>query len=205
MADPLVWAKQLQAIAQAGKAYSQDPYDLERFDQIAVIAQQMFAELSDAPLAKIQNLFIPETGYPTPKVDLRAGVIRENRILLVREREDDRWTLPGGWADVCETPSEGIVREVMEESGLVVGNPRLVAIKDRSVHPYQPAYPNHIYKLFFLCDYISGEPSENLEISKVAFFERHAIPPLSLSRVLAEDIAMMFCHCDDLQLPIQTD
>ncbi|WP_330960643.1 NUDIX hydrolase [Photobacterium sp. 53610] len=205
MTDPLVWAIQLQAIAQAGKAYTKDPYDLERFGQIEAISQQMLAELSHEPLAKIQNLFIPETGYPTPKVDLRAGVIREYRILLVREREDDCWTLPGGWADVCETPSEGIVREVMEESGLLVGNPRLVAIKDRAAHPYQPAYPYHIYKLFFLCDYISGDPSENLEISEVAFFDRHSIPPLSLSRVLAEDIAMMFCHDDDIRLPVRTD
>ncbi|WP_459782458.1 NUDIX hydrolase, partial [Photobacterium sp. R1] len=126
------------AIAQAGKAYSHDLYDLERFDQIADISYQMFAQISGQPLSKVHHLFIPEEGYPTPKVDLRAGVIRDNKILLVKEREDGKWTLPGGWADVCETPSQGIVREVLEESGLVVSQPKLIAIKDRAVHPYQP-------------------------------------------------------------------
>jgi ADP-ribose pyrophosphatase YjhB (NUDIX family) len=170
MESILNWAKQLQAIAQAGKTYSKDKFDLERFDQIANISHQMFSRLSDSPIENIQQLFIPETGYPTPKVGLRAGIIEKGKILLVRERDDDCWTLPGGWADVCETPSQGVVREVFEESGFVVDNPRLIAIKDRSVHPYKPVYPHHIYKLFFLCSLVSGEPKENIEISEIGFF-----------------------------------
>ncbi|WP_120510443.1 NUDIX hydrolase [Photobacterium salinisoli] len=205
MSDWLTWAKKLQAIAQAGKAYSHDLYDLERFDQIADISYQMFAQISGQPLSKVHHLFIPEEGYPTPKVDLRAGVIRDNKILLVKEREDGKWTLPGGWADVCETPSQGIVREVLEESGLVVSQPKLIAIKDRAVHPYQPDYPYHVYKLFFLCHFVSGEPKENIEISAIDFFARDTIPPLSQSRVLAEDIVMMFEHVENPNLPVQVD
>ena len=107
MSQWLDWAKQLQALSQAGHAYSTDKYDLERFDSVADIAHKMLAELSDTPVEKVQNLFIPETGYPTPKVDVRAGVLKDNKILLVREREDNKWTLPGGWGDVCETPTKG--------------------------------------------------------------------------------------------------
>lgn len=185
-------AKQLQAIAQAGKAYSKDMYDLERFNMVEAVAHQMFTDLSGKPLSQIQNLYIPETGYPTPKIDLRAGVIRDGKILLVKERQDGGWTLPGGWADVCETPSEGVIREVFEESGLVVANPKLIAIRDRAIHEYQPLYPFHIYKMFFLCDYLSGEPQENIEVSAIDFFPQHQIPPLSSSRVLAKDIDMVF-------------
>ncbi|WP_070964380.1 NUDIX hydrolase [Vibrio sonorensis] len=191
----LDWAKQLQAISQTGHAYSKDDYDLERFTQIGDIAHQMFAELSDTPVEKVKNLFISESGYPTPKVDLRAAVIKDGQILLVREREDGRWTLPGGWADVCETPSQGVVREVFEESGLVVDNPRLIAIKDRAVHDYTPVFAFHIYKFFFLCNYVSGEPTSNIEVSEVGYFSPNNLPPLSESRVLESDIETAFsCH-----------
>ncbi len=199
------WAKQLQALSQAGKTYSKDNYDLERFETIADISHQMFAQLSDAPLERVQNLFIPETGYPTPKIDLRAGVIKNNKILLVREREDDCWTLPGGWADVCETPSRGVVREVFEESGFVVNEPRLISVKDRAIHPYIPEYPFHIYKMFFVCSLVSGSPEVNIEISEIGFFELNNLPELSQSRVLPEDIEMVFRHHGNSQLPVSVD
>ncbi|WP_038880729.1 NUDIX hydrolase [Vibrio jasicida] len=204
MSKWLDWAKQLQAIAQAGEAYSKDAYDLERFKIVEDIAHQMFADISDKSVADIQNLFIPETGYPTPKVDLRAGVIKDGKILLVKEREDGGWTLPGGWADVCETPSSGVVREVLEESGLVVARPKLIAIRDRAMHDYQPPYPFHIYKMFFLCEYVSGEPKENIEVSEIDFFAQHKIPPLSQSRVLPRDIEMVFdaFYSEDFQVHV---
>ncbi|WP_041060689.1 NUDIX hydrolase [Vibrio owensii] len=204
MSKWLDWAKQLQAIAQAGDAYSKDAYDLERFKMVEDIAHQMFADISDKSVADIQNLFIPESGYPTPKVDLRAGVIKDGKILLVREREDGGWTLPGGWADVCETPSSGVVREVLEESGLVVARPKLIAIRDRAMHDYQPPYPFHIYKMFFLCEYVSGEPKENIEVSEIDFFTQHKIPPLSQSRVLPRDIEMVFdaFYSEDFQVHV---
>lgn len=201
----LSWAKRLQAIAQTGKAYSKDDYDLERFDQISDISHEMFSHLSGSPVDEVRNLFIPETGYPTPKIDLRAGVIRDGRILLVRERQDDLWTLPGGWGDVCETPTEGVVRETFEESGLTVGNPRLIAIKDRAVHPYKPELPYHIYKFFFLCSYVSGEPQTNIEISEIDFFSLDDLPALSETRVLHEDIRLIFEHAENPDLPVYMD
>ncbi|CAH0535907.1 NUDIX hydrolase [Vibrio marisflavi] len=189
-------AKQIQAISQAGQAYSKDKYDLERFDQLSDVANQMFSHLSNQPVEAIQKLFIPESGYPTPKVDLRAGIIRDNKILLVKEIEDGGWSMPGGWADVCESPSQGVVREVFEESGIVVDSPKLIAIKDRSLHPYEPEFPFHIYKLFFVCRYVSGEPKPTMEISEANFFELNTLPNLSTSRVLPEDIEMVFRHAD---------
>ena len=186
------WAKRIKAISQTGNAYSKDKFDLERFEELTNISHQMLAQMADAPVSKIENLYIPESGYPTPKVDLRAGVIKDNKILLVREREDNRWTLPGGWADVCETPSQGIVREVHEESGFHVSNPTLVAIKDRDCHPYVPKYPYHVYKMFFLCTLESGAASTNIEISDIDFFDRNSLPELSTSRILPSDIELMF-------------
>ncbi len=199
------WVKQLQSIAQAGKAYSKDKFDLERFEQLSSISHQMFAELSDTPVERVSELFIPESGYPTPKIDLRAAVIKDNKILLVREREDDCWSMPGGWADVCETPSQGIVREVFEESGYVVSSPRLVAVKDRDVHPYYPKFPYHIYKMFFLCTFESGEALTNIEISDIGFFALDELPTLSEGRVLRTDIESMFEHYNNPDKAIYVD
>ncbi len=199
------WVKQIQAIAQAGQTYTKDKYDQERFDQLSELAKQMFAQLSSAPIEQIKQVFIPETGYPTPKIDLRAAVIKDNKILLVREREDNRWTLPGGWADVCETASTGVMREVEEESGYIVDNPRLIRIKDRAVHDYQPEYPFHIYKLFFLCDLVGGEAKENLEVSEIGFFAIDEIPPLSSGRTSMDDIHTAFKHFNQAGLAVIVD
>lgn len=205
MDKQLEWAKKLKAISQAGQTYSKDKFDLERFEQIQQIAFEMFAEISDEPIEKISNLFIPETGYPTPKVDVRAGVINDNKILLVRERADGCWTLPGGWGDVCETPTQGVIREVLEESGFTVNNPRLIAVKDRDVHPYSPKFPFHIYKMIFLCELVSGSPTTNIEISEIDFFSLDDLPPLSQSRVLPEDIKLVFDHYNNQNLSVYVD
>ncbi|MBF9002517.1 MULTISPECIES: NUDIX hydrolase [Vibrio] len=201
----LEMAKKLQAIAQAGHAYSKDKFDLERFDQVQDIAFQMIADLAGTDVDKIEQLYINETGYPTPKIDVRGAVFKDGKILLVKEREDGKWTLPGGWGDVCETPTQGVMREVREESGYEVANPRLVAIKDRAVHGYHPLFTFHIYKLFFLCDFISGEAKENIEISDIGFFGRDEIPELSESRTLPKDIEMMFEHFNDPTLDVYVD
>jgi len=146
------WAKQIKAISQIGRAYSENPYDLERYAQLDEIAHAMFAQLADAPVERVANLFIGDSGYATPKVDLRGGVFRDGKILLVKERTDDKWALPGGWADVNESPRLGIEREIWEESGYKARALRLVAVKDHAVHDYFPKHPYHIYKLFFLCE-----------------------------------------------------
>lgn len=188
----LDWAKKLQALSQSGKTYGKDAYDLERYEQIEQISHEIFAHMAEIPELRVKELFLPEEGYATPKVDLRAGVFKDNKILLVKEKADGRWALPGGWAYVCESPTEGVLREVWEESGYQVAHPRLVAIIDRSKHEYRPLYAQHLYKLFFLCELTGGEALPNLEISEIAFFPLDELPPLSLARVLPEDIERLY-------------
>lgn len=199
------WTAQIKAISQIGISYTKDEYDLERYQQLAQIVHQMISKLAGVPIERVDNFFVPDTGYATPKVDLRAGIIQNNEILLVKERSDGKWTLPGGWADVCESPSEGIVREVFEETGFRVKSNRLIAVKDRGLHPYKPQYPNHIYKLFFLCDLIDGKAKESHEILKINFFSLDSLPILSESRVLKEDIVIVFEYYNNKEKLVYCD
>ncbi len=162
--------REIQAIAQTGLHYAQDPYDRQRYTRLREISYLLIRELSTADLSAIEHFFIPEKGYATPKIDLRACIIQAGKVLLVRERSDGKWTLPGGWADQNESPREGIVREVKEESGYDVDIKGLYAIKDRDRHAYTPKYPVSIYKLFFTASIVGGSPRDNVEVSEIDFF-----------------------------------
>ena len=188
------WAKRLQAIAQTGLTYAESPYDVERYEQVRQIAAEMAANRSDVALPRVLDLFSSDTGYATPKVDVRAAIFHNASILLVRERSDGRWTLPGGWADVGETPSACVVREVKEETGYDVQAQKLLAVYDRSRHPHEPPFPFHVYKLFFACAIVGGQATRNNEIDEIGFFTREVLPPLSLTRVTPQQIDRMFEH-----------
>src|ERR1035441_7203951 len=178
----LDWARRLQAIAQSGLAYSPNQYDFERYAAVREIAAEMMADGSASPVAPIRDLFASQSGYATPKVDVRAAVFREDRILLVQEREDSAWSLPGGWADVGESPAEATVREVREESGYETRAVKLLAVYDRNRHGHPPI-PFHAYKLFFRCELIGGEPALSNETTGVDWFGEDRLPPLSTMRV----------------------
>lgn len=186
------WVRRLQAIAQSGLAYAKDPYDVERYQQIRTIAAEIASSRSGTTAQSIVALFSEQSGYATPKVDVRAVVLdEEGEILLVREREDGLWTLPGGWVDVGESPSESVQREVKEESGYEVRAVRLLALWDRDKHPHPPM-PFHVYKLFFLCELSGGSPlAASTETEGVGFFSKDALPELSLGRVLPRQIEML--------------
>ena len=185
---------EVQALAQIGLQYTKDPYDEERYHRLRQIAFEMMALTSDLPLSSFEKFFLPDSGYATPKVDLRACVFQNEKILLVKERSDGKWTLPGGWADQNEAPQAGIIREVVEESGYQIEVTKLYAIKDRSSHPYINQHPFTTFKLFFLGQIIGGEPLENLEISEIDFFSLDQLPPLSTDRILAADIHLGWHH-----------
>ena len=187
----LDWAKRLRAIAQTGKTYTQDPYDAERYDELRAIAEQMLAGLSGAAPDVIRNLYVAETGYPTPKLDVRGGVFRDGEILLVRETTDGRWSLPGGWIDEHDSPARAAEREVHEETGFQVRAARLVAVKDRHLHDYRPRRLERIYKLFFLCEIVGGAARTSIETSDVQFFSTNDLPDLSNGRVLVDDIVLL--------------
>jgi ADP-ribose pyrophosphatase YjhB (NUDIX family) len=189
----LEWARKLQAIAQNGLTYAKDPFDIERYESVREIAAQVVAVNSDVDLNYARDLFANEAGHATPKVDVRGAVFRGDTILFVRERQDGLWTLPGGWADVNESPSEAVVREVYEESGYCTRAVKLLALYDRNKHGHTP-FPYHVYKLFFQCELMGGVASQSVETDGVAFFREDEIPELSLVRVTPAQVARLFEH-----------
>ncbi len=205
--DPmwLTWAKQLAAIAQNGLTFSENAYDVERYEAIRRIAAEMMSAQSNVDTQAVLEIFTREEGYATPKVDVRGVVFRDDKILLVKEKIDGGWTLPGGWADPCQSPSEGVVREIREESGYETKVRKLLAVYDRGKHPHVPLMPFHIYKLFILCEIVGGSPQISHETTAVDFFAEDQIPDLSVSRVLPFQIARMFEHHRDPSLPTDFD
>lgn len=183
--------KQIQAIAYAGVEYCENDFDRERYNELKKLSQLLLTELTDSPLEKIQNLFVNEVGYQTPKVDVRAVVFKENKILMVKEKIDGRWSIPGGWADIGYSPSEVAIKEAKEEAGAEVKAVRLLAVIDKLKHDY-PISPFHIYKLFILCELVNDTISAGTETSDVNFFALNNLPPLSETRITEEQIRMLF-------------
>jgi ADP-ribose pyrophosphatase YjhB (NUDIX family) len=184
-------------MAQNGLYYAHDRYDIARYREIAEIAREMMADSSEVEITKVREMFSTETGHATPKVDVRVAAFRESpsgaEILLVREKSDGLWTLPGGWADVGESPSAAAAREVLEDSGFEVRITRLLALYDRNRHGHPP-HAFHIYKIFFEGKIVGGHSRahDGLETDAAAFFAAAALPPLSLGRVMPEQIRRMF-------------
>jgi len=177
----LEWARDLESIAQNGLHYAKDGYEIKRYETVQRIAAEILATKFDAPAPEIQRLLALEKGHATPKVDVRGVVFRDHRILLVKESADGGWTLPGGWADTDEAPSEAVVREVFEESGFATRAVRLLALYDRDRQADVPPFPFHIFKAFFLCEIAGGEAKPSNETDEVGFFAPHEVPGLSLS------------------------
>lgn len=204
----LSWARELQAIAQTGLAFARDPFDQERYRSIRSLAARVMAEYSETELSGIEDLFSQQAGYATPKVDVRGAVFSDDaRILLVREIADaGRWTLPGGWADVNQPPSEGVIREVREESGFEVEIRKLAAVYDRDRHGHVPRLAFHVYKLFFICEIIGGTARPGQETSEIAFFAIDNLPSdLSVGRVQRHQILRMFEHWQSPALATEFD
>src|SRR6202451_3684869 len=158
----LLGARELQAIAQTGLTFSGDRYDIERYQRLRAIAVAMLASGSGAPGERISALFEQDLGYPTPKVDVRGAVFRDERILLVREISDGRWTLPGGWADVNQSARESVEREIQEESGFQARAVKLAAVWDRRRQSQVASHPYSIYKMFFICELTGGSGTSSL-------------------------------------------
>jgi ADP-ribose pyrophosphatase YjhB (NUDIX family) len=187
----LKWATELQSIAQAGLTFSENQYDLDRYQKIRDLSVDILHEYTDMDHNKIRDLFASETGYQTPKVDIRAAVFKEGKILLVNEKIDGKWSLPGGWADVNSSVSESAIRECFEEAGAVVKPKRIVAIHLANRHNNHD-FPFTIYKIFVECELIEYRFANNTETLGSDFFSLEKLPELSTERNTSEQIKMCF-------------
>ena len=191
----LKWAIEIQSIAQCGLTYTNDLYDKERYEQLRNIAAEMLSYKTEIPVNKIKNLFCNEKGYQTPKLDTRAAIFKEGKILLVHEKSGT-WSLPGGWVDVLESIESNTIKEVKEEAGLDVVAKKIIAIQDRNKHN-TPLYPYGICKVFVQCDLIGGEFIENIETTEIGYFSLDNLPNLSNEKSNFEQIEMCFKAKED--------
>ena len=192
----LKWAIELQSIAQAGLTYGKDIYDHERYERIREISAEIISHMSDISLEKVKDLFCNESGYQTPKLDTRAAIFEDGKILLVREN-NGKWSLPGGWCDVNVSVRENTVKEVKEESGLDVVADKIIAIQDRSKHNL-PVYAYGVCKIFVQCSVIGGKFEKNIETTGFLYFSEDELPELATEKNNEEQIRMCFeAYCSN--------
>jgi ADP-ribose pyrophosphatase YjhB (NUDIX family) len=197
-------AREMSAMAQTGLTFSKDPYDRLRYERLRELAAEMLAQGSAADYEIILESLRGESGYATPKVDVRGAAFRDDRVLLVREITDGKWTLPGGWADVNQTAAQCVVREIAEESGFQARPLKLAAVHDYQTRNH-PHHKDSIYKLMFICEITGGEARPSNETSEVGFFARGSLPPLSIGRSTEAQIELMFRHRDNPALATEFD
>lgn len=197
-------ALRLSALSQNGLTFTTTPFERDRWEEVRRLAAEMLADGAGTSSDQMLARLAAEAGYATPKVDVRAAVFKANQILLVQERSDGRWALPGGWCDVGEAPGVAAAREVEEESGYQVSTVKLLAVYDKLRHGHPPE-SFHAYKLFFRCELVGGAAATSDETTAVGFFAENALPPLSLPRVTEAQIRRMFEHSRDSSLPSDYD
>lgn len=187
----LEWAIEIQSLAQAGLAYTDNVYDIERYERLREIATEMMAEKSGLTLDKVKGLFCNETGYQTPKLDTRGVVFKDGKLLLVHEN-NGTWALPGGWCDVLQSVESNTLKEIYEETGFSARALKLIAVQDRNKHN-KPAYAYGVCKIFVLCEIIGGGFRENIETTEVKFFARDELPEnLAEEKTSREQLEMCF-------------
>lgn len=201
----LKWAQEIQALAQSGLQYTENPFDIGRYRQLSHIAAAIMAAKTEKELGEVLPIFDAQCGYATPKLDVRGVVFRKDKILLVRELADNsNWTLPGGWVDINLPPSKAVEKEMAEEAGIIVVAEKILAVYDRNLHGHPP-YPFHAWKLFIRCRLIAEATPDPLETSEPTYFGVHNIPQLSIGRVTQEEIQRMFEHHRNPELPTDFD
>ena len=187
----LKWAIEIQSLAQAGLAYTSNVYNIERYNRLREISAEMISEKSNISANKVMDLFCNETGYQTPKLDTRAAIFENGKILLVHEN-NGTWSLPGGWCDVLESVKSNTEKEVFEETGLTAVAERLIAVQDRNKHN-KTVYAYGVCKIFVLCKLISGEFKENIETTEIKYFSPDELPEnLAEEKTTKEQILMCF-------------
>lgn len=192
----LEWAKRIQSLSQAGLTFSKDIYDIERYEELRKISAEIINEYTGLEMEKVKDLFANEKGYQTPKIDVRGVVFKDDKILMVKENLDNKWSLPGGFCEVGLSPKENIVKEIKEESGFDVEAIKLISILDMNKHPHPPQ-PYHYYKLFIQCELIGGYANSGIETKEVSFFSLDKLPTLSTHRNTESQIKLLFEYLED--------
>ena len=192
----LSWAIEIQSLAQSGLAYTDNVYDIERYERLREISAEMISEKSDIPLEKVKGLFCNEKGYQTPKLDTRAAIFKDGKILLVHEN-NGTWSLPGGWCDVLESVKSNTEKEVREETGLKVEAVKIISVQDRNKHN-KPAYAYGVCKIFVMCEIIGGHFEKNIETTEIKYFSEDGLPEnLAEEKTSREQIKMCFAAYAD--------
>jgi hypothetical protein len=200
----LKWAIEIQSLAQSGLAYTTNVYDKERYERLREISAEMIEEKSNLNLEKVKDLFCNETGYQTPKIDTRAAIFKDNKILLVHEN-NGTWSLPGGWCDVLESVKSNTTKEVKEEAGLDVKATKIIAVQDRNKHN-RPIYAYGVCKIFVMCEIIGGEFKENIETTEMKYFALDELPEnFANEKCTKEQVEMCFKAKDDDNWQVQFD
>ena len=200
----LKWAIDIQSLAQAGLTYTDNVYDIERYKRLREIAAEIIEEKSNISLEKVKDLFCNENGYQTPKIDTRAAIFKDEKILLTHEN-NGTWSLPGGWCDVLESVASNTIKEVKEETGLDVETIKIIAVQDRNKHN-KPIYAYGVCKIFVLCNVIGGEFIENIETTEIKYFSLDEIPNnLAEEKTNNEQIEMCFKAYKDEKWQTQFD
>lgn len=200
----LKWAIEIQSLAQAGLTYTSNAYDIERYERLREIAAEMIAEKSDISLEKVKDLFCNETGYQTHKIDTRAVIFKDNKILLIHEN-NGTWSLPGGWCDILESVGSNTKKEVKEETGLNVETVKIISIQDRNKHN-KPIYAYGVCKVFVLCNVTGGKFTENIETTEIKYFSLDELPNnLAEEKTNREQIEMCFKAVKDVNWQTQFD
>lgn len=189
------WAREIFSLSQAGLTYSRNEFDLDRYKRLLEITAEMIESQSVLSKEAVLESFSMQAGYTTPKIDVRGAVVQDNKILLIQERMDGRWAMPGGWADLGNAPASVAEREVQEESGYRVKAEKVVAVID--ANRIEPMEFYHAFKIIFLCSLIDGEPKTSHETMAVDFFPMEALPPLSIYRTNEEMLQEVFAHVKD--------
>ena len=200
----LKWAIEIQSLAQAGLTYTDNVYDIERYGRLREIAAEIIEEKSNISLEKVKDLFCNENGYQTPKIDTRAAIFKDDKILLTHEN-NGTWAMPGGWCDVLESVKSNTIKEVKEETGLDVETIKIISIQDRNKHN-KPIYAYGVCKIFVLCNIIGGEFIENIETTEIKYFSLDEIPNnLAEEKTNNEQIEMCFKAYKDEKWQTQFD
>ena len=197
-------ARRLLAVAQTGLHYTKSEFERERYEEVTQIAAELIAHGDHYDAQQIRQSWVMEEGYATPKLDVRGAMFRDDTVLLVRERSDGKWTVPGGFADVGESPSISILKEIEQESGYSARVLKLAAVHDRNKHNY-PQFMFHLWKLLFVCEITAGTARLSNETDGVEFFPVNQLPPLSTGRITAEQIHLLYRHHQHPTLPTEFD